>query len=132
MKRSRFFLTLMAFCVGLGLFRVKYQVMALEKSHKEVVKGITETKEAIHVLKAELTHLNDPARLQKLAITHLGFSALKPNQVVSISELPKQTKEIKVAADPIEALMDAVNAVTPQQAPESAKTSSKEVIHAAA
>ena len=67
MRRSQFFLALMAFCVGLGLFRVKYQVMALEKNHKQVVKSISETRESIHVLKAELTHLNDPARLQKLA-----------------------------------------------------------------
>lgn len=111
MKRSHFFLTLIAFCVGLGLFRVKYQVMALEKSHKHVVKSIAETKEAIHVLKAELTHLNDPSRLQKLAITHLHYRALKPTQVVDIKELPKQTEEIKTAKDPIETLLDAVNAV---------------------
>lgn len=113
MQRSRFFLTILAFCVGFCLFRVKYQVMALEKSHKEVVKYITESKEAIHVLKAELTHLNDPVRLQKLATTHLGFSTLKPFQIVAINELPKQKTEVKVAIDPIEALMDAVNAVSP-------------------
>ena len=104
----------MAFGVGLCLFRVKYQVMALEKSHKEIVKRITESKESIHVLKAELTHLNDPARLQKLAVTHLGFAALKPFQIVTINELPKQTTELKSAIDPIEALMDALNAVSAQ------------------
>ncbi len=129
MKRSRFFLTIMAFCVGLGLFRVKYQVMALEKNHKHVVKSISETKEAIHVLKAELTHLNDPARLQKLATTHLNFSAIKPTQIVKLTELPKQTKEVKVSVDPIEALMDAVNAVTPHAQKDA---SSKEADHAAA
>lgn len=128
MRRSRFFLTIMAFCVGLGLFRVKYQVMALEKNHKHVVKSIAETKESIHVLKAELTHLNDPARLQKLSSTHLNFGALKPNQIVSINELPKQTKEIKISQDPIEALMDAVNAITPQ-AITSAKSSPQEEKH---
>ena len=128
MRRSRFFLTIMAFCVGLGLFRVKYQVMALEKNHKHVVKSISETKESIHVLKAELTHLNDPARLQKLSSTHLNFGALKPNQIVTIDELPKQTKEIKVSHDPIEALMDAVNAVTPQA---TAPTKPSEENHAA-
>ncbi len=131
MRRSRFFLTLMAFCVGLGLFRVKYQVMALEKSHKQIVKSISETKESIHVLKAELTHLNDPARLQKLAVTHLSFNALKPNQIVTIGELPKQIKEIKVSQDPIEALMDAVNAVTPQ-ATAPVKTPQQENNHATA
>ena len=114
MRRSRFFLTIIAFGVGLCLFRVKYQVMALEKSHKEIVKRIIESKESIHVLKAELTHLNDPARLQKLAVTHLGFAALKPFQIVTINELPKQTTELKSAIDPIEALMDALNAVSAQ------------------
>ena len=74
--------------------------MALEKSHKEVVKYITENKESIHVLKAELTHLNDPVRLQKLATTHLGFSTLKPFQIVAINELPKQKTEVKVAVMP--------------------------------
>jgi hypothetical protein len=104
--------------------------MALEKSHKQVVKSISETKESIHVLKAELTHLNDPARLQKLAITHLNFSALKPNQIVTIGELPRQTEEVKVSQDPIEALMDAVNAVTPQQETASIKASSQKAHHA--
>lgn len=130
MRRSRFFLTIMAFCVGLGLFRVKYQVMALEKDHKHAVKSIAETKESIHMLKAELTHLNDPARLQKLSSTHLKFGALKPSQIVTMGELPKRTKEIKVSQDPIEALMDAVNAVTPQ-ATTPAPPSSPEENHAA-
>lgn len=126
MRRSRFFLTIMAFCVGLGLFRVKYQVMALEKNHKHAVKSIAEIKESIHMLKAELTHLNDPARLQKLSSTHLNFGALKPSQIVTISELPKRTKEIKVSQDPIEALMDAVNAVTPQATTSTPPSSSEE------
>lgn len=117
MKRSQFFLVLIAFCAGLGLFRVKYQVVALEKSHKQVVKSIVETKESIHILKAELTHLNDPARLQNLATVHLNFRALKPNQIVTIDELPKQKTQVKISQDPIEALMDAVNAVTPQTIP---------------
>jgi ribosomal protein S7 len=38
---------------------------------------------------------------------------------------------VKVSQDPIEALMDAVNAVSPQQERASTKTSSQEVAHAA-
>lgn len=125
MRRSRFLLIITAFCAGFGLFRVKYQVVALEKSHKEITKSIAETKESIHILKAELTHLNDPARLQKLAMTHLNFKALKPNQIIVVDELPKQKTEIKISHDPIEALMDAVHAVTPQ-----ANASVKKASHA--
>ncbi|MCE2716667.1 MAG: hypothetical protein ACK4V2_06280 [Pseudomonadota bacterium] len=125
MKRSRFLLIILAFCAGFGLFRVKYQVVALEKNHKQVTKSIADAKESIHILKAELTHLNDPARLQKLAVAYLDFKALKPSQIVIIDELPKQKTEVKVSKDPIEALMDAVNAVKPST------TKSKRDHHAA-
>ena len=112
MGRSRLFLMIAAFCVGLGLFKIKYQVMALEKSHKDVVKAVNDTKETIHVLKAELTHLNDPERLQKLAITHLGFVSIKPHQIVAINELPKKEKansSAAIASDPIDDLMKALD-----------------------
>jgi cell division protein FtsL len=107
MGRSRLFLMIAAFCVGLGLFKIKYQVMALEKSHKDVVKAVSDTKETIHVLKAELTHLNDPERLQKLAINHLGFASIKPHQIVDINELPKKSSSSSadLSSDPIDDLM---------------------------
>lgn len=112
MGRSRLFLMVAAFCVGLGLFKIKYQVMALEKSHKDVVKAVNDTKETIHVLKAELTHLNDPERLQKLAINHLGFSPIKPHQIVAINELLKTDNSNSgdaIAPDPIDALMKSLD-----------------------
>lgn len=111
MGRSRLFLMIAAFCVGLGLFKIKYQVMALEKSHKDVVKAVNDTKETIHVLKAELTHLNDPERLQKLAINHLGFASIKPYQIVYISELPKNStnSNLAVSSDPIDDLMETLD-----------------------
>lgn len=107
MGRSRLFLVIGAFCVGLGLFKVKYQVMSLEKRHKDVVKSVAENRESIHVLKAELTHLNDPERLQKLAENHLGFSPVKPHQIVAIDDLPRKTQPTKEApVDPVDEMMN--------------------------
>jgi cell division protein FtsL len=112
MGRSRLFLVIAAFCVGLGLFKVKYQVMALEKRHKDILKSVSENRESIHVLKAELTHLNDPERLQKLAENHLGFSPVKPHQIVAISELPKKNQQAQkeMPKDPVDKMMDFLDA----------------------
>lgn len=107
MGRSRLFLIIGAFFVGLGLFKVKYQVMSLEKRHKDVVKSVAESRESIHVLKAELTHLNDPERLQKLAENHLGFSPVKPHQIVAIDDLPRKTQPTREASvDPVDEMMN--------------------------
>lgn len=96
MNKLHVFLMFSAFCVGLGLFKVKYQVMALENNYKNTLKLVSENKEAIHVLKAELTHLNDPERLQKLAVKHLNFVAINPSHIVTIKELPKNENENKI------------------------------------
>lgn len=101
LSRSRLFLMIAAFCVGLALFKIKYKVMALEKSYRATVKAVAENKEAIHVLKAELTHLNDPARLQKLAIEHLGFAAVNPSHIINFSEIPKAMSRV-VSLDKID------------------------------
>lgn len=137
MGRSRLFLVIAAFCVGLGLFKVKYQVMALEKRHKDVVQSVVENREAIHVLKAELTHLNDPERLQKLAENHLGFSPVKSHQIVAIDELPRKTQPAKEAsADPVDEMMnflDSAKAAKLDSAKESSlKNGRKVALNAAA
>jgi hypothetical protein len=59
-------------CVGVILFRLKYEVLGLEQTHQQIKKSIFDTKEAIHVLRAEWAHLSDPSRIQKLSIKYLN------------------------------------------------------------
>jgi cell division protein FtsL len=74
-------LTLLATSLGVTLFIVKYQVQDLENVLVDYNRKITENREAVHVLKAEWSHLNQPARLRKLAERYLGMVSVQPAQV---------------------------------------------------
>ena len=84
MQRPTLFFVFIAAGVGLGLFQLKYQVMNLEQDHHHIRKEIRETDEAIHMLRAEWAHLNDPKRLQSLCKRYLTVSPIQGSQLVSL------------------------------------------------
>jgi cell division protein FtsL len=87
MQRPTLFFMIITAGVGLGLFHLKYQVMNLEKDHARIQKNIRETKDTIHVLKAEWTHLNDPKRLQRLCEQYLKIAPIRGSQLVSLTQV---------------------------------------------
>jgi len=78
----------MAAVSGTGLFLLKYQVQAEERHLRELRKDIAGSEQAIHVLKAEWSYLNDPVRLREQAERHLGMRPMRPMQIVEISSIP--------------------------------------------
>jgi len=87
MSRPTFLLVFIATGVGLGLFQLKYQVMNLEQKHRRIRQTILETDEAIHILKAEWSYLNDPERLQSLCERLLSVSPIQGAQMVSLQQV---------------------------------------------
>ena len=81
MRPTMILITLLATSLGLTLFIVKYQVQDLESVLVDYNRKITADREAIHVLKAEWSHLNQPARLRQLAERYLGMVSVEPAQV---------------------------------------------------
>lgn len=53
------------------VFHLKYEVMALAQQHRDVKSHTQKTDEALQVLKAEWSHLNNPTRLQALVHKYL-------------------------------------------------------------
>ncbi len=78
--------TLLAASLGVTLFVVKYQVQDLENELIQVNRDITEERQAIHVLKAEWSHLNEPARLRQLSERYLGLEPVTAKQVGTADE----------------------------------------------
>ncbi|MES2252638.1 MAG: hypothetical protein V4482_03030 [Pseudomonadota bacterium] len=76
LRRPTFWSVTLAIVVGMVLFRVKYEVIALEQHDTRLKKEIHANKDAIHILKTELTHLNDPKSLQHFTQKYL--TELKP------------------------------------------------------
>lgn len=79
---------ILALGIGIALFLVKYQVQETEADLRRVQAQIRADRSALHVLNAEWTFLNDPARLTALATRVLGLEPIAPHQMVSMSTLP--------------------------------------------
>ncbi len=88
-KIAAFFLWISLPCLlGFGSLIMKNQVQNLEKELNGLNSAIREDIKAIHVLKAEWSHLNNPERLRKLAAKHIALNQLRPEQIINYSELP--------------------------------------------
>jgi len=74
-RQTTLFALLVAAGLSLVLFSVKYQVQQLEAELTGIERGIVSEERAIHVLRAEWAHLNDPGRLRQLAEKQPGHGA---------------------------------------------------------
>lgn len=75
---------------GVGLYLLKHEVQAMESRLAELRRQTYSDQQAIHVLRAEWTYLNEPARLKSLAQRHLGMEPMSATQVAMIADLPRR------------------------------------------
>ncbi len=80
---------LLAGALSIALFSVKYQVQDLEEELVDLNRSIIDERQAIHVLKAEWSHLNNPERLGNLAGRHLGMKPVEPSQLSSFKDIER-------------------------------------------
>ncbi|MBR1777990.1 MAG: hypothetical protein IJ752_05340 [Alphaproteobacteria bacterium] len=75
-----------------GMFVIKNKVIALENDLEKINAQIKEDQNALHVLKAEWTYLNDPARIRDLSERHAHMKPLRGEQIISFSSIPLKNK----------------------------------------
>ncbi len=71
-----------------GTFALKNKVHDLEKELIRINQNIKTDIRAIHVLKAEWSHLNNPQRLRELAQKHIELKPIKAEQIIDYASLP--------------------------------------------
>ena len=82
---------------------VKYRVQDLENQLVDLNSQIARDREALQVLRAEWSHLNEPRRLKILASRYLGMAPISLDKVTSPSELNskipfrQKTSDTKIA-----------------------------------
>lgn len=88
--------------ISVGLVAVKTRVQDMETRLSTLQREIKTDRDAIRVLKAEWSHLNDPSRLKRLAETYLKLSPVKSAQIASVNALPfaEETPQPRVAGQP--------------------------------
>lgn len=88
-KTASYVLSIIIPCLlGFGILVMKNQVQGLEKQLVVINKNIQDDIKTIHVLKAEWSHLNNPARLRKLAAKHISLNPIQAEQIINLSALP--------------------------------------------
>lgn len=78
----------LASLAGVGLFQVKYRVQSLEQDLGQINRQILRDQEAIHVLGAEWSLLNEPARIADMSRRHLELTPFTAAQLAHFSDLP--------------------------------------------
>jgi hypothetical protein len=89
----------LACAVGFGLFQLKHEVQELEDEMFRLNRAIVAEQQAIHVLKAEWSYINQPQRLQALAARHLDLQPMKPAQFGTLADLPVRGAEANAVAN---------------------------------
>ena len=88
MLKPAFFLSFIILgVIAFVLFEVEYRVDSLRSQFSEVNHQLLADREAIHVLKAEWSYLNQPERLKKLSSRYLALESVS-------SELPEANKSV--------------------------------------
>jgi hypothetical protein len=88
----------LAFTLGYGLYHLKHEVKALEDELFRLNRQILAEQQAIHVLRAEWSYINQPQRLQSLTQRHLDLQPTKPAQIGTLAALPARPAEAPAPA----------------------------------
>lgn len=79
---------------GGALFHVSFAVGELEDRLVRLNRDIRADREAIHVLRAEWSFLNQPARIEELSQRYLEMAPLDGHQISSAAAVPVRLHEI--------------------------------------
>jgi cell division protein FtsL len=98
--RTTILSVLIAGALSVALFSLKYQVRDLEGELKDLNRAMAREQQAIHVLKAEWSHLNDLQRLRELAERYLGLEPIGGSQLSTLSGLPLRPESTTLSSEP--------------------------------
>lgn len=78
---------------AIGLFQLKHAVQERENDLAVLNRELLASEENIHVLRAEWSYLNRPARLAGLASRHLDLEPISAAQIIGVGALPLRVDE---------------------------------------
>jgi hypothetical protein len=81
--------------IGVGLYQVELGVLAKQAELKQINRQIDANRDAMHVLDAEWSYLNDPTRLADLTRRYTDMVPVTPTQMAGFERLmPRQAPVI--------------------------------------
>ena len=89
MRTVNITLVLAALVMAFALYKVKYDALDSVREIAALKVDIAREKEAINILRAEWSHLNQPERVERLSKKYIGLDMLNANQILRMNELPE-------------------------------------------
>jgi len=87
--------------LAFALYHVKYETQAEERQIRDLKVDLAQEQDAIQVLRAEWSLLNQPERLEELVSRHTQLAPLEPAQIVTMADLPARPRSAPgMEADP--------------------------------
>jgi hypothetical protein len=83
--------------IGVGLYQVELGVLAKEAELRQINRQIDADRDAIHVLDAEWSYLNDPTRLADLARRYTDLVPTTTAQISTFDQLPPRQRDVPPA-----------------------------------
>jgi hypothetical protein len=80
-----------------GLYRVTHAAQERAQDLKSIEGAIAQEARSIDVLKAEWTHLAQPAKVQAMATRYLGLQPMKATQIAYLNDIPMRPKEASLS-----------------------------------
>ena len=83
-----FFVILFA---GISLYQIKHFITKKEIELTQIKNNIKSTQSNINILKAELSYLKRPDRIEKIALHKLGLKEILPTDIWNLNDLVNAT-----------------------------------------
>ena len=99
-RRSTILFLILAAVIGFGVFKLTFEVQGLETELHRLNRAILAEDEAIHVLEAEWSYLNEPTRLEALAKRHLALRTVNDARMRTMADLQSRGNEVVPVAKP--------------------------------
>ena len=77
--------------VGISLYQIKHFITKKEIELTQIQKSIKRTQSDINILKAELSYLKRPDRIEKIALNRLGLREILPIDIWNLKDLVDAT-----------------------------------------
>lgn len=99
MRYINFLLAAALAVISVVIYQVKYETRGLEQRVSRLQMTIAQERDAIGILRAEWSHLNCPARLERLARKHLDLRPLDATQVADRNAISSVKRKPTAASD---------------------------------
>ena len=86
-RYSSYFIFFVILFVGFSLYQIKHFITKKEIELTQIQNNIKSAKSDIKILKAELSYLKRPDRIEKIALNRLGLREILPTDIWNLKDL---------------------------------------------